>query len=114
MDSCAASFTALVRERVEADPGALIYGVTTAPGDGAAVALSAERIARRPTRLWTAVSYGEPLPERIVRGIVLARLANMLEGHAGVRARVASAVAALLDGAAPLPVVPAQGNGGAG
>src|SRR6202043_538431 len=113
MDSCAASFTALVRERVEADPGALIYGVTTAPGDGAAVPLDAERQARRPTRLWTAVSYGEPLPERVVRGILLARLANLLQGHAAARAKVALAVAAMLD-ERPLPVVPAQGNGGAG
>ena len=113
MDNCAASFTALVRERVEADPGALIYGVTTAPGDGAAVPLDAERQARRPTRLWTAVSYGEPLPERVVRGILLARLANLLEGHAAARAKVALAVAAMLD-ESPLPVVPAQGNGGAG
>ncbi|HVC84699.1 MAG TPA: aromatic amino acid lyase [Solirubrobacteraceae bacterium] len=113
MDSCAASFAALVRERVAADPGALIYGVTTAPGDGAAEALDAERQARRPTRLWTAVSYGDPLPDRVVRGILLARLANLLEGHAGARAKVALAVAAMLD-EGPLPVVPAQGNGGAG
>jgi len=114
MDRCAASFEALVRARVDADPGALIYGVTTAPGDGAAAALDAERLARRPTRLWTAVSFGEPLPERVVRGILLARLANMLGGHAAVRAEVARAVAAMLDEGAPLPVVPAQGNGGAG
>ena len=80
---------ARARARVDADPGALIYGVTTAPGDGAAVALDAERLARRPTRLWSAVSYGEPLPERVVRGIVLARLANLLDGHAAARAEVA-------------------------
>jgi histidine ammonia-lyase len=113
MDRCAESFAALVRSRVGADPGVLIYGVTTAPGDGAAVALDAERQARRPTRLWTAVSYGEPLPERVVRGILLARLANLLEGHAAARAEVALAVASMLD-ETPLPVVPAQGNGGAG
>jgi histidine ammonia-lyase len=114
MDRCAASFEGLVRARIEADPRALIYGVTTLPGDGAAIALDAERRARRPNRLWSAVSYGEPLPARVVRGIVLARLANLLEGHAGARAQVARAVAAMLDGGAPLPLVPAQGNGGAG
>ena len=113
MDRCRESFDALVRERVEADPGALIYGVTSAPGDAAAVALDAEQLARRPTQLWTAMSYGEPLPERVVRGIVLARLANFLEGHAAVRAEVAVAVARMLE-RSPLPVVPAQGNGGAG
>src|SRR5579872_187162 len=112
MNRCAAAFEALVRERVQDDPGALIYGVTTAPGDGAAVALDAERLARRPSRLWSAVSYGDPLPERVVRGILLARLANFLGGHAAARAHVARAVAAMLDG--ELPAVPAQGNGGAG
>jgi len=113
MDRCADSFAALVRARVEADPAALIYGVTTAPGDGAAVVLDAERQARRPTRLWTAMSYGEPLPERVVRGILLARLANLLEGHAAARAELALAIAGMLDDGA-LPLVPAQGNGGAG
>ena len=43
-----ASFMALVEARLAADPGALIYGTTTAPGDGAAVALTAE--ARRAGR----------------------------------------------------------------
>src|ERR687886_1851791 len=112
MDRCHASFRAFVEARIAEDPGALIYGTTTAPGDGAAVALTAEAQARRPTRLWTAHSFGEPLPERVVRGIVLARLANFVGGHAAVRARVARAVAAMLD--RPLPPVPAQGNGGGG
>jgi histidine ammonia-lyase len=114
MDRCQESFAELVRERVAADPGALIYGVTTAAGDGAATVLDAESQARRPTRLWTGASYGEPLPERVVRGIVLARLANFLDGHAAARSEVAVAVAGLLGGSDPLPVVPGQGNGGAG
>ena len=78
------------------DPGALIYGTTTAPGDGAAVALTPEAQARRPTRLWTAHAFGEPLPDRVVRAIVLARLANFVDGHAAVRAEVASEVAGML------------------
>src|SRR3954452_1603911 len=113
MDRAHESFTAFVEARIAEDPGALIYGTTTAPGDGAAVALTPEAQARRPTRLWTAHAFGAPLPERVVRAIVLARLADFVDGHAAVRAEVASAVAGLLDGA-PLPEVPAQGNGGAG
>jgi histidine ammonia-lyase len=113
MDRCAAAFDALVASRVRADPLALIYGVTSAPGDRAAVALDPEAQARRPSRLWTAMSYGEPLPARVTRAIVLARLANFLGGHAAVRSRVACAVADMLTGG-PLPVVPAQSNGGAG
>ena len=50
MDRAHASFTACVEARVAADPGALIYGTTTAPGDGAAVALTPDAQARRPTR----------------------------------------------------------------
>src|SRR5829696_6962138 len=107
-----AAFAALVEARLAADPGALIYGTTTAPGDGAAVALTPEAQARRPTRLWTAHSFGEPLPERAVRAIVLARLGNFVEGHAAVRGALAEAVADMLE--APVPPVPAQGNGGSG
>jgi histidine ammonia-lyase len=113
MDAAHASLQALVDARVAEDPGALIYGITTAPGDAAATALTPEAAARRPTRLWTAASYGDALPERVVRAIVLARLANFVEGHAGARAEVARAVAAMLDDGT-LPAVPAQGNGGAG
>src|SRR4051812_28927501 len=100
MDHSHAAFAALVEARLAEDPGALIYGLTTAPGDGAAVALTAAAQARRPTRLWTAHSFGEPLPDRVVRAILLARLTNFVEGHAAVRGAVATAVAAMLD--APL------------
>jgi len=113
MDHCHESFEALVSDRLRSDPQALIYGVTSAPGDAAAAALSDEASAGRPRRLWTAMSFGEPLPERVVRAIVLARLANFLDGHAAVRGHVAQAVADMLD-TAPLPVVPAQANGGSG
>ena len=47
MDEMHASFMALVAARLAEDPGALIYGTTTAPGDGAAVALTPEAQARR-------------------------------------------------------------------
>jgi histidine ammonia-lyase len=112
IDECHAAFAALVAARLAEDQGALIYGTTTAPGDGAAVPLTPEAQARRPTRLWTAHSFGAPLPERVVRAIVLARLANFVEGNAAVRSEVARAVVAMLD--EPLPEVPADGNGGSG
>jgi len=113
MDRCHASFEALVADRVSAEPGALIYGVTSAPGDSATSALGQEGIATRPTQLWTAMSFGERLPDRVVRAILVARLANLLEGHAAVRSETAKAVAAVLDHD-PLPAVPAHGNGGSG
>jgi histidine ammonia-lyase len=113
MDACHRDFAAYVEARLAEDPAALIYGVTSAPGDGAGTPLSAEARARRPRGLWTAASFGEPLPERVVRAIAFARLADLVGGHAGVRAEVGLAVAALLAGDR-LPVVPARGNGGAG
>jgi histidine ammonia-lyase len=113
MDECQASFEALVADRLSRDPQAFVYGVTSAPGDAAAVALTEAARAHRPSRLWTAASFGEPLPDRVVRAIVVARLANFLEGHAGARGQVAQAVAGVLDHT-PLPAVPAQSNGGSG
>ena len=65
--------------------------------------------ARKPPRA-VAASFGEPLPERVSRGIVLARLANFAGGHAAIAPDLAEAVAALLDGGR-LPPVPALGNG---
>jgi histidine ammonia-lyase len=108
-----AAFSAYVDARLAEDPGALLYGVTTGPADAGAAALTAEAAASRPRGLWTAASFGEPLPERVVRAIVLARLADLVDGHAGARPALAVAVAEMLGGA-PLPPVPARGNGGSG
>lgn len=113
MNRCQEAFEAFVADRVEADPQALIYGVTSAPGDAAATALSDVGRVERPTQLWTAMSFGEPLPDRVVRAILVARLANFVEGHAAVRGQTAQAVADMLD-ASPLPAVPSQSNGGSG
>ena len=113
MDRGHAALLAYVDARLAEDPGALLYGVTTGPGDAGSVPLSEAARTSRPPGLWTASSFGEPLPERVVRAIVLARLANFVDGHAAARAPVAAAVAAMLDGR-PLPAVPARGNGGAG
>ncbi len=108
---CRASFLRLIDQ----DPDVVIYGVTTAMGELASHRLShAER--DRHARLKpfaAATSFGDPLPKRVVRGIVLARLANFIEGHAATSPRIAEAVAGMLDGG-PLPAVPGAGQGGAG
>jgi histidine ammonia-lyase len=99
---------------IDSDPDLMVYGVTSGYGESASRRLTPEERkaqAARPPR--AGASFGEPLPERIVRAIVLARLANFLEGHAAVRPELAQAVAAMLDGE-PLPPVPRRGNGGAG
>ncbi|MGH3004506.1 MAG: aromatic amino acid lyase [Gaiellaceae bacterium] len=101
-------------ELIDSDPAITVYGVTSGYGDRAAVRLTAEERKQQASRPPVAgASFGEPLPERVTRGIVLARLANFLEGHGAVRPELAEAVAGMLDGGR-LPPVPAQGNGGAG
>ena len=111
MDRCHETFEALVAQRLRDDPQSLIYGVTSAPGDAAGAALGELGREQRPTRLWTAMSFGQALPERVVRAIVVARLANFLEGHAAVRSQTAQAVADMLD-ASELPAVAGESNGG--
>jgi histidine ammonia-lyase len=109
---CRRSFLALV----DSDPNLVVYGVTSGYGERARIRLSAdERRAQAswPPR-WADASFGEPMPERLVRGIVLARLVNFLEGHAAVRPELAEGVAGMLDGTEPLPAVALQGNGDAG
>jgi histidine ammonia-lyase len=110
IDRSHAAFEALIAGTLASDPQAQIYAITFGPGDAGAVDPEHDT---RPTTLWTAASFGEPLPGRVVRGIVLARLANFLEGHTGARALVATSIAAMLDPAGRLPAVPAH-NGGAG
>lgn len=97
---------------LDSDPGVVVYGVTSGYGQMAHLRFTPEERrdhARRPP-VATMTSFGEPLPERLARGMVLARLANFVEGHAAVSPDLARAVAGLLDGR-PLPPVPALGNG---
>ena len=108
---CRASFLKLI----ESDPPPVIYGVTTAMGELASRKLEHDERDRhaRIKAFAAATSFGDPLPERVVRAIVLARLTNFLEGNAATTPRMALAVAAMLDGG-PMPMVPSQGQGGAG
>src|SRR5579864_8452506 len=79
---CRRSFMALL----DNDPDIVIYGVTTGAGDRASVRLSPEQRKAQARRTpSTGASFGRPLPERVTRGMVLARLANFIEGHAAVR-----------------------------
>lgn len=109
--ACRESFLHLI----DGNADAAVYGVTTAMGELASHRLdaSARRLHARLKPFAAATSFGDPLPNRIVRAIVLARLTNFLEGHAATSPRIAEAVAAMLDRPS-LPAVPAYGQGGAG
>jgi histidine ammonia-lyase len=96
-------------------PDITIYGVNTGYGHQAKKRLDHQERrehAQKPT-YHRAVSWGDPLPERVSRAIVFARLANFVEGHAAVTPALAEAVAAMLGGEA-LPPVPTRGQGGPG
>jgi histidine ammonia-lyase len=98
---------------IAAHPERRFYGINVHAGDGSGRPL--DDAARRDYArgMQSAVSFGEPLPHRVVRGIVLSRLTNFIEGHSGVTPGLAEAVAAMLDGRR-LPDVPRHGNGGSG
>lgn len=101
--------------KLAAQPDISIYGVNTGYGHQAKKKLdesARQKHAEQPTH-YRAASWGDPVPERVARAIVFARLANFIEGHAAVSPELADAVAAMLDGG-KLPAVPARGQGGAG
>jgi histidine ammonia-lyase len=98
---------------VAADPGRKLYGVNVHAGDGSDRLMTDAEQRDYARGLHSATSFGAPLPRRVVRGIVLARLANLVEGHAAVTPELVALVAARLDGR-ELPPVPRLGNGGSG
>ena len=101
-------------DMLDSDPDAFVYGVSSGYGLMAKYKLDAParrvHANRPPTSL---PAFGEALPERVTRAMVLARLANFIKGHAAVTSALAVAVADMLDGRA-LPAVSSQGQGGAG
>ena len=111
MAECRTTFLHLINS----DPDLTIYGVTSGYGQHARIRLNPEerRAHARKPPYGAASAFGPPLPQRVTRGIVLARLANYVEGHAAVSPALATAVADMLDGR-PLPSVSVMGQGGAG
>ncbi len=114
MQRIAASRTSFL-ELIDKDPSVVISGVTTAMGERASHRLTPEEREHhaRMKPFPAATSFGDYLPDRVVRGIVLARLSNFIEGHSATTPRIAQAVAQMLDGS-PMPPVAAAGQGGAG
>ncbi|RZL83580.1 MAG: hypothetical protein EOP32_06955 [Rhodococcus sp. (in: high G+C Gram-positive bacteria)] len=95
---------------VEANADKHLYGITTKHHIGAKSVLGAEGRAEFATRLpSTPATVGALLPERVVRIIVLARLADVLNGTACLRVETVQRLLAMLE--SDLPPVPARGNG---
>jgi histidine ammonia-lyase len=102
---------------LESDRTQFIYGVTSNFGPRAKITIPPDQQrahARAPgfRGNWARGFGGGYLDERVVRGIVFARLANFVAGNSKARPVVAERLAALLDG--PMPPVPLDGEVGAG
>jgi len=93
--------------------GTAVYGVTTgfgqlesvriAPGDAAQLQINLLRS--------HAVGSGPPLPEEVVRGMLLLLASSLRRGHSGVRAELVELVLALLERGVT-PVIPSKGSVG--
>lgn len=102
----------LVRRATDGD--APVYGVNTGFGK-----LATQRIARDDLALLQlkllrshAVGVGDPLPERVVRLVLLLKAASLARGYSGVREEVVDGLLALYN-AGISPMIPSQGSVGA-
>jgi histidine ammonia-lyase len=96
------------------DDGAIVYGVTTGFGDLADVRIEPAQTAELQRNLVRshAAGVGDPLPDEVVRAMLLLRANTLAVGLSGVRVEVADLLVALLN-AAVHPVVPSRGSLGA-
>ena len=102
-----------VIERLVAD-GATVYGVTTGFGDLADTRVEPAETAALQRNLVRshAAGVGEPLPDEVVRAMLVLRANALAVGLSGVRVEVVELLAAMLN-AAIHPVVPSRGSLGA-
>jgi histidine ammonia-lyase len=94
--------------------GKVIYGVNTGFGSLANRQISASE-ARKLSRnliLLCVCGVGKPLPEEVVRAMMLIRANMLAKGHSGVRPKVAQTLIDMLN-AGVTPLVPEKGSLGA-
>jgi histidine ammonia-lyase len=92
----------------------LTYGVNTGFGKLARQRIDAASVAalQRNLVLSHAAGTGEPLPDAVVRLVLLLKVASLALGYSGVRRATVESLLALLN-AGILPLVPSQGSVGA-
>jgi histidine ammonia-lyase len=104
------------RETVDAmvTDGTVVYGVTTGFGDLSSVRIDAADAAQLQLNLVRshAIGVGEPLPDEVVRGMLLLLANSLSKGHSGVRPELVELVLGLVERDV-LPVVPSRGSVGA-
>lgn len=108
VDAAAEVIDRLVREE------RTIYGVTTGFGRLARSRISAGQVTRlqRNLVLSHCAGVGDPLPARVVRLVMVLKVAALARGHSGVRRETLEALIALLNAGA-VPEIPSKGSVGA-
>ncbi|MEA1902285.1 MAG: histidine ammonia-lyase [Actinomycetota bacterium] len=96
------------------DSGQVIYGITTGFGALANTHIGKDEGTTLQYNLLRshATGVGDPLPDRMVRAMLLLRARTLAQGHSGVRPIIVEKLLELLDRDI-LPVVPSQGSVGA-
>ncbi len=91
-----------------------VYGVNTGFGALSRVRVSKEELSQLQLNLVRshAAGVGEPLPDRVVRGVLLFRANSFLQGASGVRPELVELLLGMLNSGV-YPVIPAQGSVGA-
>ncbi|MBI4728480.1 MAG: histidine ammonia-lyase [Acidobacteria bacterium] len=94
--------------------GDAVYGITTGFGALANVRISAERTRELQCAIVRshAAGAGDPMPDEVVRAMMLLRARTLAAGHAGARPVVVERIVSLLN-AGIHPVVPEHGSVGA-
>jgi histidine ammonia-lyase len=94
--------------------GRVVYGITTGFGALANTRIEPALAAEAQTALLRshAAGVGPPLPDRVVRAMLLLRARTLAQGHSGIRPVFAERLVELLQRDL-LPVVPSQGSVGA-
>ena len=102
---------AVVEAALEA--GTAVYGVTTGFGQLESVRIAPADAAQLQVNLVRshAVGAGPPLPEEVVRGMLLLLASSLRRGHSGVRVELVELVLALLERGVT-PVIPSKGSVG--
>ena len=117
------SLSAAARERVDigrrtveeiVSRGDATYGVNTGFGDLATVRIQDKNLALLQERLILShcAGVGEPLPDAVVRGMLLLRANTLARGHSGARGLLVESLLTLLNSDV-LPLVPSRGSVGA-
>src|SRR4051812_22700990 len=95
------------------EEGTAVYGVTTGFGQLESVRIAPADAAQLQVNLLRshAVGSGPPLPEEIVRGMLLLLASSLRRGHSGVRVELVELALQLLERGVT-PVVPSKGSVG--